>query len=54
MDWENKLISIGIVFVLIVVVHAAYRIITGNSLDDDAQWYARMKKEERERKRGKP
>jgi hypothetical protein len=40
-----------IVFVLIVVVHAVYRILTGNSLDDDARWYQEQKREERRRKK---
>ena len=52
MNWEHFAIKCAIIFVVIFAVHFLYRVITGNSLDDDAQWYQRMKKEERERKKG--
>lgn len=51
MNWEHVFIRIAIVFVLAVVIHAVYRILTGNSLDDDARWYQEQKREERRKKR---
>ena len=51
MNWEHVFIKMAIVFVLIVVIHAIYRILTGNSLDDDALWYQKQKREERRRKK---
>ncbi|AEI70864.1 hypothetical protein [EBPR podovirus 1] len=51
MNWEHVFIRLAIVFVLGVVVHALYRILTGNSLNDDALWYQKQKREERRRKK---
>ena len=51
MNWEHVFIRIAIVFALVVVIHAAYRILTGNSLEVDARWYQDQKREERRRKK---
>lgn len=50
MNWEHVFIKMAIVFVLIVVIHAIYRILTGNSLDDDARWYQEQRKQYRHKK----
>ena len=47
MNWEHVFIRIAIVFALVVVIHAAYRILTGNSLEVDARWYQDQKRKDR-------
>lgn len=51
MNWEHVFLRIAIVFALVVVIHAAYRILTGNSLESDSRWYQEQKREERRKKR---
>ena len=51
MNWEHVFIRLAIVFALGVVIHAAYRILSGNSLDDDARWYQEQKREEKRRQK---
>ena len=46
MNWEHTLIRLAVVFVIIVLIHAIYRFLTGNSLNDDARWYEEQKREE--------
>ena len=50
MNLGHVFIRLAIVFVLGVVVHALYRILTGNSLNDDARWYQEQRKQERHKK----
>jgi hypothetical protein len=50
-NWEHVFLRIAIVFALVVVIHAAYRILTGNSLEADARWYQEQKRKDRIRKK---
>ena len=51
MNREHTLIRLAVVFVIIVLIHAIYRFLTGNSLNDDARWYEEQKREEKRRKK---
>jgi len=53
MNLGHVFIRLAIVFVLGVMAHALYRILTGNSLNDDAHWYQEQKREERRREKAR-